>query len=102
MGIFNLIKQLENISLQIPTKVLRIKGYTILNNQKDYLELIIFKGFSSSTTHEIEIDLEKNVLNLEIYLEKGELLNAPLSSTFNKVLKETDNIKLFLNKRYWF
>jgi len=101
MVIFNLIKQLENISLKIPTKILRLKGYTFLNNKKVYLELIIFKGFSSSTTHEIEFDLEKNVLNLEIYFNKGELLNAPLSSSFNKVIKETDNIELFLNENYW-
>ncbi|WP_440589346.1 hypothetical protein [Prochlorococcus marinus] len=31
--------------------------------------MIIFKGFSSSTTHPTEIDLEKKLFNLDIYLQ---------------------------------
>ena len=55
----NLINNLEKISSKIPNRILKIQGFILRNNIKEELEIIIFKGFSSSTTHPIEIDLEK-------------------------------------------
>ena len=57
MAKIDLIKSLEKISSEIPDRLLKIEGYVIKENYKEQLELIIFKGFSSSTTHPIEIDL---------------------------------------------
>ena len=59
MAEIDLIKNLEKISSEIPTRILKIQGYILKENHKEQLEIIIFKGFSSSTTHPIEIDLEK-------------------------------------------
>ena len=53
----DLIKNLEKISFEIPNRILKIQGYIL----KEKLEIIIFKGFSSSTTHPIEKDLEKKI-----------------------------------------
>ena len=55
----DLLNNLEKISSLIPNRVLKIEGYIPKENHKEQLEIIIFKGFSSSTTHPIEIDLEK-------------------------------------------
>ena len=55
----DLIGNLEKISSKIPNRIMKIEGYIQKGNHKEPLEIIIFKGFSSSTTHPIEIDLEK-------------------------------------------
>ena len=73
----NLLNNLEKISSLIPNRVLKIEGYILKANHKEQLEIIIFKGFSSSTTHPIEIDLEKKLLNLDIYLQILNFLKHP-------------------------
>ena len=62
MAKIDLINSLEKISSEIPDRILKLEGFIQKENQKEQLEIIIFKGFSSSTTHQIEIDLEKTVL----------------------------------------
>ena len=58
----DLLNKLEKISSLIPSRVLKVEGFILKKNKKEHLEIIIFKGFSSSTTHPIEINLEKKVL----------------------------------------
>ena len=96
-----LIKKLEKISLNIPDRILRIKGYTFSKEEKNYLEIIIYKGFSSSTTHMIDPNIEHDVINSKYYLSKCQLLKAPMSENSNLVLKETEKIELFLKSDYW-
>ena len=62
MAEIDLIKNLEKISSEIPNRILKLEGYIVKENHKEQLEILIFKGFSSSTTHPIEIDLEKRVI----------------------------------------
>ena len=64
MAEIDLIKNLEKISSEIPNRILKIQGYILKKNHKEQLEIIIFRGYSSSTTHPIEIDSEKKVLTL--------------------------------------
>ena len=47
----DLLDNLEKISSVIPNRVLKIDGYILKENQKEKIEIIIFKGFSSSTPH---------------------------------------------------
>ena len=96
-----LIKKLEKVSLNIPNRLLRIQGYILNGKEKDYLEIIIYKGFSSSTTHMIEPNIENDVLDKNFYLTKCELLKGPMSERFNPILKESENIDLFLSSDYW-
>ena len=56
----DLVKNLEKISSLISNRVLKVEGFILKENRKEELEIIIFKGFSSSTTHPIEIDLGKS------------------------------------------
>ena len=66
---FDLLNNLEKISSLISNRVLKVEGFILKENHKEQLEILIFKGFSSSTTHPIEIDLEKKLLNLDLSLQ---------------------------------
>jgi len=77
----NLLNNLEKISSLIPSRVLKVEGLILKENQKEHLEIIIFKGFSSSTTHPIEIDLEKKVIEFSYILTNFKLYKAPLKKT---------------------
>ena len=61
MADIDLLNNLEKISSLISNRVLKVEEYILRRNHKEKLEIIIFKGFSSSTTHPIEIDLEKKL-----------------------------------------
>ena len=59
MAEIDLIKNLEKISSERPNRILKLEVFILKENHKEQLEIIIFKGFSSSTTHQIEIGLKK-------------------------------------------
>ena len=99
METIKLIKRLELISSRVPDRVLRIKGIFIHN--KELIEIIVFKGFSSSTTHKIEHDLDKNIFNKDFIFCKCELLKAPLVESDNFVIKTSEDIKNFLDENFW-
>ena len=99
METVNLIKQLEIISAKLPNRVLRLEG--IFLDNEEFLEVIIFKGFTSSTTHKIEYDLERNILDKDFIFKKFELLRAPLGESENGIVKTSEDIKKFLDKNFW-
>ena len=70
MAEIDLIKNLEHISFMIPNRLLKLQGYLFREDAKEFLEIIIYKGFSSSTTHKIEIDLEKKVIKFDHFFTK--------------------------------
>ena len=71
MAEIDLINNLEKISSQIPNRILKLEGFILKENHKEELEIIIFKGFSSSTTHPIEIDLEKKFVAFNYTIKKA-------------------------------
>ena len=97
----DLISLLELISSKIPNRILKIEGYILRKNYKENLEIIIFKGFSSSTTHPIEMDLEKKVLDFPYVLEKFRLYKSPLIETEDNFIRENQNSAFFLNQKNW-
>ena len=101
MAEIDLINNLEKISSKIPNRILKLEGYIIKENHKEQLEIIIFKGFSSSTTHPIEIDLEKKVIEFSYILTNFKLYKAPLKKTKDSFIRENRNSVFFLNKRNW-
>ena len=101
MADFDLLINLEKISSFIPNRVLKIEGYILKENLKEQLEIIIFKGFSSSTTHPIEIDLEKKVFEFRYILTNFKLFKAPLKETKNNLIRENQNAVFFLNQKNW-
>ena len=102
MAEIDLIKNLEKISLEIPNRILKLEGYAMQGNQKEKLEIIIFKGFSSSTTHQIEIDSEKKVIDNIYALTNFKLYKAPLTENKDNFIKENQNLVFFLDQQNWF
>ena len=97
----DLITDLEKISSRMPNRILKLVGYTLQENQKEKLEIIIFKGFSSSTTHPIEIDLEKKIINFDFILSNFTLYEAPLIEMKNDFIRESKKSEFFLNQKNW-
>ena len=97
----DLIKNLEKISYGIPHRILKLEGFILKENHKEQLEIIIFKGFSSSTTHPIEIELEKKVIKSSYIITNFKLYKAPLTETKDNLIRENQNSVFFLNKKNW-
>ena len=101
MADIDLLNNLEKISSLIPNRVLKVDGYIFKENLKEHLEIIIFKGFSSSTTHPIEIDLEKKVIEFRYILTNFKLFKAPLKGNKDNLIRENQNAAFFLNGQNW-
>ena len=96
-----LINNLEKISSEIPNRVLKLEGFILKDNHKEELEILIYKGFSSSTTHPIEIDTEKKVITLSYTITNFKLYKAPLRETEENFIRENQNSVFFLNQKNW-
>ncbi len=97
----DLLNNLEKISSIITNRVLKVEGFILKENHKEQLEIIIFKGFSSSTSHPIEIDLEKKVIEFKFILTNFKLFKAPLKKTKDNFIRENQNSVFFLNQNNW-
>lgn len=101
MAKIDLINSLEKISSEVPDRILKLEGFILKENQKEKLEIIIFRGYSSSTTHPIEIDSEKKVITLSYTITNFKLYKAPLIETEDNFIKENPNSVFFLNQKNW-
>ena len=101
MAEIDLITNLEKISSTIPNRILKLEGFTLQDNQKEPLEIIIFKGFSSSTTHPIEIDLEKKIIKFDFILTNFKIYEAPLIKIKENIIRESQKSVFFLNQKNW-
>ena len=101
MAKIDLINSLEKISSEIPDRILKLEGVIQKEKQKEQLEIIIFRGYSSSTTHPIEIDAEKKVIALKYIITNFKLYKAPLTGTKENFIRENQNSFFFLNQKNW-
>ena len=101
MAEIELIRNLEKISSTIPNRLLKLQGYLFRKNSKEFLEIIIYRGFSSSTTHQIEIDSEKKVIEFDHFFTNFILYKAPLTKGSEVLIRENTNSLFFLNQRNW-
>jgi len=101
MAKIDLINILEKISSEMPDRILKLEGLILKENQKEQLEILIFRGFSSSTTHPIEIDSEKKVIALTHIIKNFKLYKAPLTETEENFIRENQNSVFFLNQKNW-
>ena len=101
MAEIDLISNLEKISSEMPNRILKLEGFILKENQKEQLEIIIFRGYSSSTTHPIEIDSEKKVITLSYSITNFKLYKAPLTETEENFIRENQNSVFFLNQKNW-
>ena len=70
-------------------------------DSKVFLEIIIYKGFSSSTTHQTEIDSEKKVIKFDHFFTNFILCRAPLINGREEIIRENANSLFFLNQENW-
>jgi len=101
MAKIDLINSLEKISSEMPDRVLKLEGFILKENQKEQLEILIFRGYSSSTTHPIEIDAEKKVITLPYTITNFRLYKAPLTETEKNFIRESQKSVFFLNQKNW-
>ena len=101
MAEIDLINNLEKISSEIPNRILKLEGFILKENHKEQLEILIFKGFSSSTTHPIEIDSEKKVIALTYRITNFKLYKAPFTGAEENLIRENQNSFFFLNQNNW-
>ena len=101
MAKIDLINSLEKISSDMPDRILKLEGFILKENKKEQLEIHIFRGYSSSTTHPIEIDSEKKVIALTYTITNFKLYKAPLTETEENFIRENQNSGFFLNQKNW-
>ena len=101
MAKIDLINSLEKISSEIPDRILKLEGFILKENHQEQLEILIFRGYSSSTTHPIEIDSEKKVITLSYTITNFKLYKAPLTETEENFIRENQNSVFFLNQKNW-
>ncbi len=101
MSKIDLINSLEKISSEIPHRILKLEGFIQKENEKEQLEILIFRGFSNSTTHPIEIDSEKKVIALTYTITNFKLYKAPLRESEKNFIRENQNSVFFLNQKNW-
>ena len=77
-----LVQALEERTRLQPKRVVRLRGQV----GDEPFELLIFRGFSSSTTHPTAFDPDASVLPEGTSLDQVELLQGPLSPTQEVVL----------------
>ena len=101
MAKIDLINSLEKISSEMPNRILKLEGFIIKEHHKEQLEIIIFRGYSSSTTHPIAIDSEKKVIAPTYIITNLKLYKAPLTETEENFIRENQKSVFFLNKKNW-
>ena len=76
------IQALEQRTRSQPQRVVRLRGQV----RDEPFELLIFRGFSSSTTHPTAFDPDASVLPEGTSLDQAELLQGPMSPSQEVVL----------------
>ena len=76
----SLLSALEAISRDRPDRVLRLRGKVqSADHAVEPLEVLIFRGFSSCTTHPTDFDPDRTVLPDGAMVETAELLRGPIN-----------------------
>lgn len=76
----SLLPALESISRDRPDRVLRLRGTVqCAEGVEEALEVLIFRGFSSCTTHPTDFDPDRTVLPDGAVIQTAELLRGPLN-----------------------
>jgi hypothetical protein len=97
-----LLAVLEALSRERPDRVLRLRGQLQLAaGLLEPYELLIFRGFSSSTTHPTDFDPDQPVLPDGAVIETAELLQAPMNPAAEQRLAGPVSPVVFLDSGGW-
>lgn len=92
-----LVQKLEERTRLKPERVVRLHGVV----GAEPFELLIFRGFSSSTTHPTSFDPDASVLPKGTLLSQVDLLKGPLSPAEEIVLAGPMEPVALLNEAHW-
>ena len=82
-----LLPSLEALSRDRPDRVLRLRGMVpSAEGAEEALEVLIFRGFSSCTTHATDFDPDRTVLPDGAVIQTAELLLGPLNPQQEELL----------------
>jgi hypothetical protein len=96
------IGRFETVSRDRPDRVLRLRGRVEMDGEAPVsFELLIFRGFSSSTTHPTAFDPDQPALGASLTIESAELLLGPLNPAAEQVLAGPAEPGLFLEPAAW-
>ena len=93
-----MLPELESISRDRPDRALRLQGEM---GNGEALEVVIFRGFSSSLTHPTAFDPDQPLLPSEAKIEFAVLLQAPLNPAVEQVLAGPRPAQDFLDPGLW-
>lgn len=93
-----MLPELESISRDRPDRALRLQGRM---GDGEALEVVIFRGFSSSLTHPTAFDPDQPLLPSEARIESAVLLQAPLNPAAEQVLAGPRPAQDFLDPGLW-
>jgi len=99
----SLLARLEEISRGRPDRVLRLGGTLPAERgeEPELFELLIFRGFSSSTTHPTAFDPDRPALPEGSTIMSAELLQGPLLPGAEITLAGPSPVDAFLNSEAW-
>jgi hypothetical protein len=105
-SIVALLARLEEISRARPDRVLRLTGTLPAaagsgEGAEEPFELLIFRGFSSSTTHPTAFDPDRPALPETARVAAAELLAGPLDPAHERRLAGPAAAETFLDQENW-
>ncbi|HJN35505.1 MAG: hypothetical protein AB8E74_01385 [Prochlorococcus sp.] len=102
LPVLALIQALEDLSRDRPDLLVRLSGVVALDRgRSEPLEVLIFRGFSSCTTHPTASNPDLSVLPEAASLEAAELLKAPLLSADQAALWGPVPAEELLDRGLW-
>ncbi len=108
--IAGLLAALEELSRARPDRVLRLRGQLPVGaagepdargEALEPFELLIFRGFSSSTTHPTAFDPDRPALPEGSVVEAAEMLEGPLRPGAERLVAGPGPVLLFLDPDGW-
>ncbi|MCS5691485.1 hypothetical protein NZK33_05735 [Cyanobium sp. FGCU-6] len=99
----SLLARLEELSRGRPDRVLRLNGSLPAEQaeEPEAFELLIFRGFSSSTTHPTAFDPDRPALPEHCTITSAELLQGPLNPGEEVLLAGPSPVDAFLDAAAW-
>lgn len=99
-----LLSRLEAISRERPDRVLRLLGQmppACSTAEPEPFEVVLYRGFSSSTTHPTAFDADRPLLPPDAVVERLDLLVGPLNPQAEELLASTQDGATFLDPAGW-
>ena len=93
-----MLSELESISCNRPDRAFRLQGQM---GDGEALEVVIFRGFSSSLTHPTAFDPDQPLLPSEATINSAVLLQAPITIGCHCELSAPRDPAYFLSSGNW-